>query len=252
MRPINPEDRTSRTAFTLMELLVVISLIVLLIAMLTPSLKQAKRNATDTKCASNMRSSTIAFVSYAGDNQQLFPDFSYDPNTGAQYQVAHYWFRAYWRKHMWMNYGMSREMYYSPNNDRWNRDDFWIWANGNEETAPLIAGYFYFGSTLTSTSGFVSSLINPPPGGGAVFPRRFGNTTSSELLWTDLNRQLSSHIGQWQTPGDALRWGSNHYYGNSNQIPHGSHRAFTDNHVEWIKGEEMQLESTYGGTHMYW
>ena len=61
------------TAFTLVELLVVIAVIALLISILIPALSRAREQANKVKCLSNLRQLGMAFVMYAGDNKQLFP-----------------------------------------------------------------------------------------------------------------------------------------------------------------------------------
>ena len=223
----------------------------LLIAMLMPALGKARLSARESQCAANMRQATVAFVAFANDSAQYFPDFSLDPRTGKQAPDPPYWFRGYWRNRM-QQYGLGRDMWYSPSNHRWNRDDFYIWANGDPNTAELVAGYFYFGSTLTSSAGFTAALTNPPASGLKPFPRRNGDLADTDILWTDLNRQLGNHIGVWLTPGDPNRWGSNHFYGNGDQIPDGSHTAHIDNHVDWTPGRELHLQSTYSSVHMYW
>ena len=57
-----------RNGFTLIELLVVISIIALLLSILMPSLTAAKEKARRIVCASNERQLTLAWIQYAGDN----------------------------------------------------------------------------------------------------------------------------------------------------------------------------------------
>jgi prepilin-type N-terminal cleavage/methylation domain-containing protein len=63
----------SRGGFTLVELLVVISIIALLVALLLPSLKQAREAGRKVVCGSNLRQIGIAFHSYATDSRSAFP-----------------------------------------------------------------------------------------------------------------------------------------------------------------------------------
>lgn len=60
-------------AFTLVELLVVISIIALLIAILLPSLERAKEVASRIKCLSSTRQVKIATAAYQNDNRGWFP-----------------------------------------------------------------------------------------------------------------------------------------------------------------------------------
>ena len=74
MHPLNPtQDRNERQAFTLIEMLVVISIIALLIAIIQPSLGQARENARRAVCGSQLRQHGVAMIAYANDNRQKYP-----------------------------------------------------------------------------------------------------------------------------------------------------------------------------------
>ena len=63
-------------AFTLLELLVVISIIALLVALLLPALSAARDAAALIQCASNQRQLHIAAATYATDHDDSLPDRS--------------------------------------------------------------------------------------------------------------------------------------------------------------------------------
>lgn len=65
-----------RKAFSLMEMLVVISLITLLISLLMPSLTGAREEARASKCSSNTRQWATAFQSFTVDHNSVLPAFA--------------------------------------------------------------------------------------------------------------------------------------------------------------------------------
>lgn len=65
--------RRRRSAFTLVELLVVVGIIALLVAILIPTLGRARQQANRVACSSNLRQLGLAFVMYANDNRQWLP-----------------------------------------------------------------------------------------------------------------------------------------------------------------------------------
>ena len=65
--------RQVRSAFTLVELLVVISIIALLVSMLMPSLAKAKDLARGVKCSVNMRNIGLGVLVYAQENNNYLP-----------------------------------------------------------------------------------------------------------------------------------------------------------------------------------
>jgi len=63
----------TRRAFTLIESLVVISLITLLVSIMLPALAKAKDNASRTQCASNLKQCSTALQSSATDRGGVLP-----------------------------------------------------------------------------------------------------------------------------------------------------------------------------------
>ncbi|MBI1375202.1 MAG: prepilin-type N-terminal cleavage/methylation domain-containing protein [Phycisphaera sp.] len=59
--------------FTIVELLVVISIILLLVAILLPSIERSQYQANLTKCAANLRQLGVGVMGYASDNLTFYP-----------------------------------------------------------------------------------------------------------------------------------------------------------------------------------
>ena len=70
-RIVDPGKR--RYGFTLVELLVVVSIIALLLAILLPSLKNAREQAKSVQCKSNLRGIGQAFTMYAEKYDGVWP-----------------------------------------------------------------------------------------------------------------------------------------------------------------------------------
>lgn len=79
-------------AFSLIEMLVVISIITLLISITLPSLSKSRKTARSTICQSNQHQMTIAFTSYTDDSGGSTFPIIHQPNL--------YWFgrlHSYWQ-----------------------------------------------------------------------------------------------------------------------------------------------------------
>jgi len=71
--------RASRRAFTLIELICVISIVVLLSSLLFPSLQTARQRAMSLVCASKLHQIGVAVTAAAQDNNNQYPLIEPDP-----------------------------------------------------------------------------------------------------------------------------------------------------------------------------
>jgi prepilin-type N-terminal cleavage/methylation domain-containing protein/prepilin-type processing-associated H-X9-DG protein len=79
---------TKRQAFTLVELLVVISIIAVLLAIMMPSLQKARNQAKKMVCLSNMRQIGITLNAYMIDSKNCLPPSSCHLSNPDQYWLC--------------------------------------------------------------------------------------------------------------------------------------------------------------------
>ena len=80
--PANMKSVVACHRFTLIELLMIISILMLLMSLLLPGLSRAKAYAKEIACINNLRQIAIGYRSYQVDNKNMMP-YVVSPNTGS-------------------------------------------------------------------------------------------------------------------------------------------------------------------------
>ena len=81
------QKKINRSAFTLVELLVVISIIAMLLAILMPAMSRARRTAQAITCAANMRGVGLGMFAYVADFQYFPASYIYPSNPDGGYSI---------------------------------------------------------------------------------------------------------------------------------------------------------------------
>jgi prepilin-type N-terminal cleavage/methylation domain-containing protein/prepilin-type processing-associated H-X9-DG protein len=158
---------SSRRAFTLVELLVVIGIIALLISILLPTLQNVRRSANTVKCASNIRTILQGMRLYAANNRDAIP--------GSGWTTAQFAFQN------------GRPSTGAFNTSQWNDNNF-----------PEVVQIFDWISPIARTLG-----IRFPDGpSGADRRDRFRQWTNAEPFVCPENQFLATPFsGGWSPPG---------------------------------------------------
>ena len=109
-----------KAGFTLVELLVVISIIALLLSILMPSLNKAREQAKRVQCSSQLHQQGLALAMYAIDNNDRLPPTVYS-------NVRWIWDISYATTDVILASGGDKHLFYCPSRRESNadRDDCW-------------------------------------------------------------------------------------------------------------------------------
>ena len=164
--PIACPSSRPPAGFTIIELLVVISIIALLIGLLLPALGRARDSAKAVKCLSNMRSLGQAITLYHADERLTFPQPAQETTAlGAVAAGESLWFNAidYYLQQTSRNYSSSNTA--ERNYEQFKQDPVWLdlpddaaGSTPDQRNMQTIKMNAFFGHTNLST----------PTGGAAV------------------------------------------------------------------------------------
>ena len=259
-------------AFTLVELLVVISIVALLVAMLLPALKNAREQAKRVLCQGNLRQTHLVVTDYSYDNHDWlpFPGYGYpacNVNPGNYYLVPDPDISGSPNTiPVYMNFGSGLDPNYVTSPKLWlcpswdyqidpagNYAYWYSWLNDpsrgpNEityEWLPFISGDI--------TQGGVSNIVGH-------FGVKTTDTFSTYSYVTSVARSIIMHDCAAVLPTNPPRYPAiNHVNGSSGGMSQvsglplfselaGGNALHGDGQIEWV---DAAAPSTFGGTRWY-
>ena len=190
-----------RHAFTLVELLVVISIIALLIAILLPALSSAREASKQVKDLSNARQWGMACFAFAGDNKGRLPQ----GDLGQNYTQTWVWFNYQSWLTLHEDYGLPQEaskcLAYESQDTLFFNDHF-----GNQAWTDI--GWIYYGNRNDMSVGTTQD------GQNYITPKNVTDTqaTSQTLLacWHYDGETVGRPYGSWVAHTDKS-WGYRRY-----------------------------------------
>jgi prepilin-type processing-associated H-X9-DG protein/prepilin-type N-terminal cleavage/methylation domain-containing protein len=231
----------STSAFSLMELLVVVAIIALLAALILPALALAKGKARSIQCLNNLKQWNLALAMYAADTEDLVPREGFYPNGRVR---ADLWAQVHdsISKDVWYNalppYLNERSARAYASLASGQRPKFYQNRMFHCPSANFRAGVAVDEQAFFSLA-MNSKLIQPPvPSGGGV---RFASIQQPADTVTFLDARVS--LGENKV--DPLQWdidlGQPSIFASrfSDRHGDGGNLAFADGHVAWRTGRSV-------------
>ena len=235
-----------RTAFTLVELLVVVTVLAILMSMLLPVLRNAREQSRRTACASNVYQITLGSHSYALDNRGMLPPARGESelsDLGANRRLVYNGFyHADWDRpelddHNWMSLETSGHIqdwmvYFCPSN-QWStlrpigsiplRE--WTWKVNH-------APYHYYGgpNSWLSLNGVFPSDV---PFETDIFEHIF-RVSIARAGMVPLVTDMITEPGQHHEPNYEN-------FSHNRRDPQGGNVAYVDGHVTWRAYNQMYI-----------
>jgi prepilin-type N-terminal cleavage/methylation domain-containing protein/prepilin-type processing-associated H-X9-DG protein len=251
----------SRRGLTLVEVLVVISIIAILLTLLLPSLRTARDAALRVACASNLRQLNHALIMYAQASRGAFADpgnwdDSFSQPGATSKRVELYYIHQGFRDLLVREYNMTRSSLYCPTNPARDQDVYW--SNTSNWGGYVVIGYMVLAGraplkftkerAMASSPGFLGleEIIDPK---AKVVAGRISDKPFYPVLAADVVRSYqnlfysgsaSNHINAGSDPTGYLPRGGG-----------GSNVGYLDGHVSWVNRDEMGQKTDPRRRQMY-
>ena len=249
----------TRNAFSLIELLVVVSVIALLMALLLPALEKARDAARIVVCANNERQILVALSTHASDNEGNFPPVSgYHPTTPNRVRrgVADFF------DVLVPQYVEPPELWYCPDGPfsadtlmppppaQSTGDTFWDFVGSGGTVHPTDTSQYMPGHAVITQLVYVNL---DEKGGDTDIARNLSDpgdwvvvTDFTTYDATDGSYTIQNHPG---SPGNIAGWGlAPVVYGRTGLGgPVGINTATVDGSVRWTPAGEAMLGYPGGG-----
>lgn len=243
-------QRTACGAFTLIEVLISITLIIVLATFILAITTRMKRSAAKVNDMNNLRSLATAAMAAGGDNAGMLPQFHAGAKQGNS-NAAPYWVIG--RSDLEAA-GINKESCYAPTRNIYGgAPGYRWWYDYGETSTPIHYCYFASDGSTRSNAWFTKGSVTPPSKKeyrGAIpydviirdntkaFARTLTDDAWYPVLWAGLCRDYagSPRVAALMDDGEAL----------------GVNVMFLDGHAEWIEREKMKVRYTSGSLQVYW
>ena len=258
-------SRHARSAFTLVEALVVVGIIIVLVSFLYAGLSKAKDSSRRATCANNLRQIMNAMSVYASENDKLLPVLP-------DWSRSQHWLCDIGRpqRDALLAAGLQRASFYCPSGDLQNSDDQWNYGSRYGVTAQgpnyTVTGYFWTMYRVWQYPGAKPPMwfrdettmqieypavwlesLNQNTGKDStrkVFPIVPGSTvlvSDLTMSWKSNGKDVFTGISAGNSADAPLASRSNHLKTSDPTKAVGGNVLLLDGHVEWRELDAMHV-----------